>query len=180
MSSTVADVNMRSGFTTFLSSVLHGMSADGCKPSTDAAASPSKPSHFLPSSQLVSIPSECTFNASTRSCNISVSFSSISWKRWLNSVRCANTQFRCACRFSNTTSRKWQWYRCANTWNRRRRILRTIDSNELGNSFAKTKETTSSVAVQISYQCFHYGMACLCTSQTYQVSDKLKVKNYPK
>ena len=42
--------------------------------------------------------------------------------------------------------------------------MRTIDSNELGNSFAKTKETTSSVAMQISYQCFHYATfgAWLC------------------
>jgi hypothetical protein len=139
MSTAAVDVNMRSGFKTFLSSTLHVMSADGCKPSVEATVSLSKSPH-LSSLQLESKPSECTFNASTRSCKISVSFSSMSWKRWLNSVRCAKTQFRCACRFNNTTSRKWQWYRCANTWNRRRRILRTIDSNELGNSFAKKEE----------------------------------------
>jgi len=33
--------------------------------------------------------------------------------------------------------------------------------------------------INVSIMAWH-GMACLCTCQIYQVSDNLKVKNYPK
>lgn len=79
-------------------------------------------------------------SATTRSCRISVSWDSIRQNLVLNRVRWANRQLRWACRFSRTTSLKWQWYRCANTWNKSLRILRTIDSNELGNSCARKRK----------------------------------------
>lgn len=77
-----------------------------------------------------------SFNATTKSFNTSVSFSSISLNLSLKSIKCAKIQLRCACKFSNTISRKWLWYRCANTWNSNLCIFLTIDSNDTGKSFS--------------------------------------------